>query len=620
MNNDELIAYYLKQLEEEQNSKAGNSYNKLRKYTTRVNNFGNTLKTTGDILKNRQMSKIGSAISDSTSALSNTLNKPVNYIKGQANGALKAGLQKLGLANTTAAGAGAAAGGSAASAALGPIAALAVMALMGTNRKRAKKSGRALEKMTNDIVQQGQDEQLANTQQSTAALQEEANQALQNGIATGGASNIFNGNAQPNQLQDPISLYQESLRQQGFNDDVVNGVRQGLNSGNKEIDQWIQQYNNGAGRENPINIPQTEEEIEAARAGVFNIPTQASNVASEDFESKVKQGLLDKFIDGITDLSKGYNENRNTAFNPENLRRRQDLATFKQSVNPADYTTKLTPDEQKQFDIWANDMRAKGAINPNDKFQDYDMQGYWKNEVLNNTDLANGNAEAHFTDKYKMPNHETFSNESIYATGDNAKYAGHWDNNNYVTPLKNNKMTRTGEILGTISRAAQKPAVQALLAGSISTALTGNPLYGVGMAQKFGANKVMTDVYRDILAKQGINIDPRLFGTIGAKDFDAIMLPELKKALYSNQAERIANDRWYKEHKIDIDQQNADSKAIQAGAAKTKADKYNGGGKGNTTSEPSGQYVIGETPNGRQVKVPIEKVKEFKSNGGKIVG
>ena len=57
-------------------------------------------------------------------------------------------------------------------------------------------------------------------------------------------------------------------------------------------------------------------------------------------------------------------------------------------------------------------------------------------------------------------------------------------------------------------------------------------------------------------------------------------------------------------------------------SAKTKADKYNGGGKGSTTktAEPSGQYVIGETPSGKQVKVPVERVKEFKSNGGKIVG
>jgi hypothetical protein len=113
-----------------------------------------------------------------------------------------------------------------------------------------------------------------------------------------------------------------------------------------------------------------------------------------------------------------------------------------------------------------------------------------------------------------------------------------------------------------------------------------------------------------------------MFGSIGAKDFEAIMIPELKKALYANQAERIANDRWYKEHKLEVDKQNADSKAIQAEASKTRADKYNGGGKGTTskTAEPSGQYVIGETPNGRQVKVPIERVKEFKSNGGKIVG
>ena len=185
-------------------------------------------------------------------------------------------------------------------------------------------------------------------------------------------------------------------------------------------------------------------------------------------------GIIDKFIDGITDFSKGYNENKNTAFSPENLRRRQDLATFKQSINPADYTTRLTPDEQKQFNTWANDMKIKGLINPNDNFQDYDMQGYWKNEVLNSTDLANGNAEAHFTDKYKMPNHETFSNESIYATGENAKYAGSWDNNRYVTPLKNNKMTRAGEVLGTISRVAKK-------AGGIARGLT--PYVGRKIAQ-----------------------------------------------------------------------------------------------------------------------------------------
>ena len=478
-------------------------------------------------------------------------------------------------------------------------------------------------KLANEELMNESDNQLAQNQQ---AMQDVVNNSNIQGTMPGGASNVFNGNVQPNPIQDPISLYQDSLRQQGFSDDVVNGVRQGLNSGHKEIDQWIQQYNNGAGRKNPINIPQTEEEIAAARAGSFNTPIQNGGVATESTEDKVKQGILDKFIDGITDLSKGYNENKNTAFNPENLRRRQDLATFKQSINPADYTTRLTPEEQKQFNVWANDMRAKGAINPNDKFQDYDMQGYWKNEVLNNTDLANGNAEAHFTDKYKMPNHETFSNESIYATGDNAKYAGHWDNNNYVTPLKNNKMTRAGEFLGTISRAAQKPAVQALVAAG-ATALSGGGIGdAINSAYKYGTQRAMSDVYRNVLAKNGINIPETVFGNITNKDMDAIMLPELKKIYYQSMADwrnqKLDNDKDYKDKKLVIDQQNADSNAIRAGAAKTKADKYNGGGKGSSTktAEPSGQYVIGETPNGRQVKVPIERVKEFKSNGGKIVG
>ena len=66
----------------------------------------------------------------------------------------------------------------------------------------------------------------------------------------------------------------------------------------------------------------------------------------------------------------------------KNLQKRQNLQDFRNSINPADYTTRLTPDEQKQFNTWANGMKAKGLINPNDKFQDYDMQGYWKNEVL----------------------------------------------------------------------------------------------------------------------------------------------------------------------------------------------------------------------------------------------
>lgn len=534
MNKDEIILEYLRQLEEENNVKAGNTYDKLRGNVVRANRYGNNMQTAGDFLKNNvnsefarkmggQMSNIGGSVANNTSALSNTLNKPVNYFKGHANGAINAAMQKLGLANTAAGagaagaagtaagttaattgattagtaagttaattgataagtaagtgaaaggaaaggataggaagatGAGAAAGGSGAAAAAGPIAALAIMALMGTNRKRAKKSGQALMKHTTQMTEadnQESDARLAQSQQNTAALQEQANQALQGGFTTGQAA--------PVEIYDPIADYQDYLRQNGYSDDVVNGVSQGLNSGNKEIANWIDQYNAGSyGQANPIRIPQTEEEIVAARAGSFNAPIQTGGIASDD-----KQGILDKLVNGLTDFSKGYQENRNTAFAPENLR----------------------PDDKK------------------------------------------------------------------------------------------GKMNKLGEAIGTISRAAQKPAMQALLAGGISTALTGDPLYGAGLAQKFGSARATTDIYKDVLAKQGIKVDPGMFGIVTHKDMDAIMTPELKKIYYESLAD-------YRNGKLVIDQQNADSKAIQAGAAATRADKYKGGAGGTNKPE-----------------------------------
>jgi hypothetical protein len=40
--------------------------------------------------------------------------------------------------------------------------------------------------------------------------------------------------------------------------------------------------------------------------------------------------------------------------------------------------------------------------------------------------------EGHFPDTFKLPGHDTFSNESQYATGDNAKYAGSWNGDQYT--------------------------------------------------------------------------------------------------------------------------------------------------------------------------------------------
>lgn len=134
MNTQELIQAYLQQLEQEENLKNGNTYDKLRGYSVQANRYGNNLSTAGNILKENvnnevarklgtSMSNIGGNISNGATSVSNTLNKPVNYFKGHANGIINSGLQKLGLANTGASvGSGIGAGTSAASTGAGATA------------------------------------------------------------------------------------------------------------------------------------------------------------------------------------------------------------------------------------------------------------------------------------------------------------------------------------------------------------------------------------------------------------------------------------------------------------------------------------------------------------------
>lgn len=73
------------------------------------------------------------------------------------------------------------------------------------------------------------------------------------------------------------------------------------------------------------------------------------------------------------------------------------------------YQTQLSAEEEAHFQQWR-------AALPHDlqNMDDYDLRGAWRE---NFRAAANG----HLGDKYKMPNHMTFSNESQYS---NAQHAG----------------------------------------------------------------------------------------------------------------------------------------------------------------------------------------------------
>lgn len=79
------------------------------------------------------------------------------------------------------------------------------------------------------------------------------------------------------------------------------------------------------------------------------------------------------------------------------------------------FNTTLSPEETAQFDLWANDQPR----NIDNEKYDYDIQGWWKDNPKANLN------DGHLTDKFKKPNHPTFSNESQYH-GKNGLEGGVW--------------------------------------------------------------------------------------------------------------------------------------------------------------------------------------------------
>ena len=109
-----------------------------------------------------------------------------------------------------------------------------------------------------------------------------------------------------------------------------------------------------------------------------------------------------------------------------------------------------------------------------------------------------------------------------FLTGYKENRENGFDPNN-LRPVDNKGfMQRMGEGVGTLTRMAQNPVAQGLVAGGLSTALTGNPLYGLGMANKFANNKMNSDLYQQILKNQGVNFN-NYHGVITSDDMSKIL-------------------------------------------------------------------------------------------------
>lgn len=104
-----------------------------------------------------------------------------------------------------------------------------------------------------------------------------------------------------NPLFNMITAKTDDWKKQGISDEAIQGVSQGLNSGNKELAQFI--------TDNKINTPKTVEEIALAKEGKFN---NYAPVASTISENPRVGGAL-------RDVAGGYNENLNNAISLDNF-------------------------------------------------------------------------------------------------------------------------------------------------------------------------------------------------------------------------------------------------------------------------------------------------------------
>lgn len=122
-----------------------------------------------------------------------------------------------------------------------------------------------------------------------------------------------------------------------------------------------------------------------------------------------------------------------------------------QKVDPTYYeqnfNTELDPNEEAQFQDWLKYESDKTGQDKSKDLFDYDLRGYWKDEISKDPELVQnpspilaGDARDHGPDTYKKPNHQTFSEESKYnnTTGPNGeKYVGgRWGENDSFMPSK----------------------------------------------------------------------------------------------------------------------------------------------------------------------------------------
>ena len=94
------------------------------------------------------------------------------------------------------------------------------------------------------------------------------------------------------------------------------------------------------------------------------------------------------------------------------------------------YNTSLTPGQEIEFKKWVASESSRRGRDISMDLGAYDLRGFWKSGDYKNMDEDN-----HGSDRWKKPNHPTFSNQSKYHNVD-GWYGGNWTDDGGYQPSK----------------------------------------------------------------------------------------------------------------------------------------------------------------------------------------
>lgn len=179
----------------------------------------------------------------------------------------------------------------------------------------------------------------------------------------------------------------------------------------------------------------------------------------------------------------------------------------RQDAKPGPYTTQLSSGEEQQFQNWVKQNKIPWQDSPT---ADYDMRGFWKAMTSGDPEAQRNAQTGHFPDTYKTPYHDSFSNESKYATKD----APIWRGNNQLVN-KQGRVVFDESVEPIIRQAAADTGLPAKLIRSVITQESNFKADALGQPTKTGERaqgmmQLMPETIRQMKVKDPFNAEENI--------------------------------------------------------------------------------------------------------------